>query len=46
VPADLEARYQALFETTLDGIMIVDDAGRYVDVNPSLCRLLNRPGKS
>jgi len=43
MPGDLEARYQALFETTLDGIMIVDDGGRYVDVNESLCRMLKTP---
>ncbi|HEV2801277.1 MAG TPA: PAS domain S-box protein [Pyrinomonadaceae bacterium] len=36
-----EARYRALFETTLDGIMVVDgESGRYVDVNESLCRIL------
>lgn len=37
------ARYQRLFETTSDGILIVDDDGRYVDANPSLCRILNAP---
>jgi PAS domain S-box-containing protein len=40
---DPEARYQALFATTLDAIMIVDDEGRYVDVNESLCHLLKTP---
>jgi PAS domain S-box-containing protein len=35
-----EARYRALFETTQDGIMIVDDQGYYVEVNDSLCRIL------
>jgi PAS domain S-box-containing protein len=35
-----EALYRALFETTLDGIMIVDDQGYYVEVNESLCRML------
>ncbi|HEX8456581.1 MAG TPA: PAS domain S-box protein [Pyrinomonadaceae bacterium] len=39
-----EARYRALFETTLDGIMVVDDeSGCYVDVNESLCRILKAP---
>jgi PAS domain S-box-containing protein len=38
-----EARYRALFETTLDGIMLVDERGYYVDVNESLCRILNAP---
>ncbi len=40
---DPEARYRALFETTLDGILIVDDSGQYVDVNESMCRLLKAP---
>jgi PAS domain S-box-containing protein len=35
-----EARYRALFETTQDGIMIVNDQGYYVEVNDSLCRIL------
>jgi PAS domain S-box-containing protein len=35
-----EARYRALFETTPDGIMIVDDAGAYVDLNEAMCRML------
>ena len=38
-----ESRYRALFETTLDGIILVDEQGRYVDVNESLCRLLRAP---
>jgi len=38
-----EARYRALFETTQDGIMIVDDQGYYVEVNDSLCRILKAP---
>ncbi|HEX8070700.1 MAG TPA: PAS domain S-box protein [Pyrinomonadaceae bacterium] len=38
-----EERYRALFETTPDGIMIVDDEGRYVEVNESLCRILKAP---
>ena len=37
---DLAARYRALFETTPDGIMIVDDAGLYVDVNGAMCAML------
>jgi PAS domain S-box-containing protein len=35
-----EERYRMLFETTLDSIIIVDEEGRYVDVNESLCRKL------
>jgi PAS domain S-box-containing protein len=38
-----EARYRTLFETTQDGIMIVNDEGRYVEVNQSLCRILKTP---
>jgi PAS domain S-box-containing protein len=38
-----ELRYRALFETTLDGIMIVDNQGYYVEVNESLCRILRAP---
>ena len=34
-----EQRYRTLFETTSDGILIVDDRGRYVDVNESYCRV-------
>src|SRR5581483_3650056 len=35
-----ERRYRLLFEATADGILIVDDQGRYVDVNESYCRFL------
>jgi PAS domain S-box-containing protein len=41
--SDLEARYRALFETTLDAMMIVDNDGCFVDVNDNLCRLLKAP---
>jgi PAS domain S-box-containing protein len=34
------ARHRALFETTPDGIIILDDTGHYVEVNTSMCRLL------
>ena len=33
-------RFQAVFENCLDGILLIDDAGRYVDVNPAICQLL------
>ena len=33
-------RFQAVFENSLDGILLMDDTGRYVDVNPSMCQLL------
>ena len=35
-----EERYRMLFDTTLDCIMIVDEQGKYIDVNDSLCRKL------
>ena len=34
------ARDRALFETTPDGIMILDDRGIYVDLNPAMCAML------
>ncbi len=40
---DSESRYRLLFETSLDGIMIVDGNGKYIDVNESLCRILKTP---
>lgn len=41
-----EARYRALFEHTLDGLLIVDDQGQIVDVNPAACALLCPPGQT
>jgi PAS domain S-box-containing protein len=38
-----EERYRMLFETTLDSIMVVDEQGKYIDVNESLCRKLKVP---
>lgn len=35
-----EARYRALFEYAPDGIVIADPASRYIDANPSVCRML------
>ncbi|HJT86457.1 MAG TPA: PAS domain S-box protein [Bryobacteraceae bacterium] len=35
-----EARYQALFATLDDGVLIVNDEGVYVDANPSYCAML------
>jgi len=34
-----EARFRALFENSLDAIVIADDAGNYVNVNPAACEL-------
>jgi PAS domain S-box-containing protein len=33
-------RYQALFAHAPDGILIADAQGRYLDANPSICRML------
>src|SRR4051794_18400475 len=33
-------RLQALFDNTLDAILLADDQGRYVDANPAACTLL------
>src|SRR5439155_6499662 len=38
-PVD-ERRFRAVFETALDAMLLVDDAGRFVDVNPAACVLL------
>ena len=36
----LEERYRALFEYAPDGILIADPESRYLDANPSVCRML------
>jgi PAS domain S-box-containing protein len=33
-------RLQALFDHTLDGVLLADDQARYVDANPAACTLL------
>ncbi len=35
-----EGRYRTLFECAPDGIVIADRDGRYLDANPSICRML------
>lgn len=35
-------RLQALFDNALDAILLLNDAGQYVDVNPAGCALLGR----
>jgi len=35
-----EERYRTLVEQAADGIFIADQTGRYIDVNPSGCRML------
>lgn len=37
---DSEARYRTLFDYAPDGILIADAEGRYLDANPSICRML------
>jgi PAS domain S-box-containing protein len=38
-----EEMFRALFENAKDAIMIADDRGRYVDVNPAACEVLGIP---
>jgi two-component system, chemotaxis family, CheB/CheR fusion protein len=38
-----EDLYRALFGISPDAILVFDDAGRYVDVNESFCRILQTP---
>jgi PAS domain S-box-containing protein len=38
--ADSQRRFGAVFENSLDAILLMDDAGRYVDANPAACQLL------
>ena len=45
--ADLERRtneeqFRAVFEQCADGVMLTDDAGRVVDINPSGCRIFGK----
>ena len=37
-----EQRYRSLFENTLDGLLMLDDAGRIVAANPAACTILGR----
>lgn len=34
-----EKRFRAIFESTLDAMLIADDEGRYIDANPAACEL-------
>ncbi|HRJ62527.1 MAG TPA: PAS domain-containing protein, partial [Azospirillaceae bacterium] len=34
-----EARVRSYFETAMDGIVVADRSGRFIDVNPAACRL-------
>jgi PAS domain S-box-containing protein len=33
-------RFQAVFENSLDGILLADDAAHFLDANPAMCQLL------
>jgi PAS domain S-box-containing protein len=35
-----ESKFRAIFDSTLDGILIADDFGRYIDANPAACNLM------
>jgi PAS domain S-box-containing protein len=37
---DREVPFRALFESSIDAILIADDSRRYVDANPAACELL------
>ncbi len=41
--AESEARFRALFEGTLDALVLADDDGTYLDVNPAACELYGLP---
>ncbi len=36
-----EKRFRAIFENTLDAMLIADDQGCYIDANPAACELFN-----
>jgi PAS domain S-box-containing protein len=38
-----EARYRALFQSSMDGIYVTTPHGQFIDVNPALCRILGYP---
>lgn len=38
-----ESQFRAVFREAFDAIMIVDDEGRYVEVNPAACELFGLP---
>jgi hypothetical protein len=37
-----EEQFRAIFDTALDAMVLADDEGRYVDVNPAACTLFGR----
>jgi PAS domain-containing protein len=38
--AESQRRFRAVFENSLEAILLMDDAGRYIDANPAACQLL------
>ena len=38
-----ERKFRAVFDSTLDAILIADDDGYYIDANPAACALLGLP---
>ncbi|MBY0522044.1 MAG: PAS domain-containing protein [Gemmataceae bacterium] len=38
--AESQRRFRAVFENSLEAILLMDDAGRYVDANPAACQFL------
>ena len=39
---DSEARFAAVFENALNGVAVLDESSRFVDVNPALLKILRR----
>ena len=39
---ETEAKYRMLLEHSSDAVLVFDDEGRFLEVNPRLCRLLGR----
>lgn len=40
IPADPEVKFQAIFNAAMDVMLVVDDRGRYLDVNPAAVEAL------
>ncbi|NQV48996.1 MAG: MEKHLA domain-containing protein [Candidatus Marinimicrobia bacterium] len=41
--SESEARYRGLFETSIDGICILDAHGNFIDINPAAVKLMGYP---
>src|SRR5947209_5898655 len=43
-PPNLDpSMYEAIFRTSIDGILIADNNGLYIDVNDAACEITGRP---